>query len=125
MSRSHRTYPTSSTRCRASPSASLGCTRRCGRCPWCATFAGCSPLAAPLVSESRSVGRACVLRALGIAAVPVIRGQDYIDFRYHIDKRGILKAVRAGKDELIRWDPISKIDVIDETFSPLTATAWH
>ena len=82
-------------------------------------------LAAALFSESRSVGRACVLLALGIAAVPVIRGQDYIDFRYHIDKRGILKAVRAGKDELIRWDPISKIDVIDETFSPLTATAWH
>ena len=82
-------------------------------------------LAAALFSESRHIGRACVLLALGVAAVPVIRGQDYIDFRYHIDKRGILKAVRAGKDELIRWDPISKIDVIDETFSPLTATAWH
>ena len=57
-----------------------------------------------------------------IAAVPAIRGQNYIDFTYHMDKRGILTAVAQGRDELVRWDPISKIDVMDETFSPEIAT---
>src|ERR1700730_16260442 len=60
-----------------------------------------------------------------IAAIPAVRGQNYIDFTYHMDKRGILKAVESGRDELVRWDPISKIDVLDETFSPAIATPWH
>jgi spermidine synthase len=82
-------------------------------------------IAAALFSESRAASRVCVLLALVVVAVPLIRGHNYIDFRYHIDKRGIIKAVASGKDELVRWDPISKIDVIDETFNPDTATPWH
>jgi spermidine synthase len=82
-------------------------------------------LAAALFSESRAVSRVCVLVAVVVAAVPVVRGHNYIDYRYHIDKRGIIKAVASGKDELTRWDPISKIDVIDETFTPDIATPWH
>jgi spermidine synthase len=87
--------------------------------------AALSLLAAALFSESRAASGVCVLVALVVAAVPVIRGDHYIDFRYHIDKRGIIKAVASGKDELVRWDPISKIDVIDESFSADTATPWH
>ncbi len=82
-------------------------------------------IAAALFSESRAATRAYVVAAIVVALVPAIRGQNYIDFTYHMDKRGILKAVAQGRDELVRWDPISKIDVIDETFSPETATPWH
>jgi spermidine synthase len=82
-------------------------------------------LAAALFSASRTMSRVSVALAILIAAVPVVRGYHYIDFRYHIDKRGIIKAVSAGRDELVRWDPISKIDVIDETWTPETSTPWH
>jgi spermidine synthase len=81
--------------------------------------------AAALFSESRAATRGYLVAALVIALVPAIRGQNYIDFTYHMDKRGIVKAVAQGRDEIVRWDPISKIDVIDETFTPETATPWH
>ena len=82
-------------------------------------------LAAALFSGSRAASRACVAAAVLVAAVPVIRGQHYIDFKYHMDKRGIMGAIAEGKDELVRWDPISKIDVIDETFRPEDWKPWH
>jgi len=82
-------------------------------------------VAAALFSESRAATRAYAIAAIVIAAVPIVRGQHYIDFTYHIDKRGIMKAVAQGRTELVRWDPISKVDVMDETFSPETATPWH
>jgi spermidine synthase len=82
-------------------------------------------VAAALFTESRGATRAYALAAVVIAAIPAIRGQNYIDFTYHMDKRGIITAVKEGRDELVRWDPISKIDVVDETFSPETATPWH
>jgi spermidine synthase len=81
--------------------------------------------AAALFSSSRAVTRTCVALAVVVAAIPIVRGMNYIDFKYHMDKRGIMTAVAAGKDELVRWDPISKIDVIDETFNPADATPWH
>jgi spermidine synthase len=82
-------------------------------------------VAAALFSESRTATRGYAVAAIVIALVPAIRGQNYIDFTYHMDKRGIMKAVAQGRDEIVRWDPISKIDVLDETFSPETATPWH
>jgi hypothetical protein len=82
-------------------------------------------VAAALFGSRRAVSVVCVAAALGIAAVPALRGQHYIDYRYHIDKRAILSAVRQGRDELVRWDPISKIDVIDETMSPEARSSWH
>jgi len=82
-------------------------------------------VAAALFSNSPAMRTACVVLAVVVAAVPIIRGQNYIDFRYHMDKRGIMAAVAKGRDELVRWDPISKIDVIDETFRPDEATPWH
>lgn len=87
--------------------------------------AGLGLAAAALFSQSRGVTIACSVLALAAVSVPVIRGQNYVDFRYHIDKRGIVKAVEQGRDELVRWDPISKIDVIDESLSPETITPWH
>ncbi len=82
-------------------------------------------IAAALFSGSRATSVGCVAVALAIAAVPAIRGQNYIDFRYHIDKRDIRTAVEEGRDELVRWDPISKIDIIDQTLGPETIRPWH
>ena len=82
-------------------------------------------VAAALFTESKGATRGYIVAALVIAAVPIARGQNYIDFTYHMDKRGILKSIEQGRLELTRWDPISKIDVVDETFSPAVATAWH
>lgn len=82
-------------------------------------------VAAALFTESPGATRGYIVAAVVIAAIPMIRGQNYIDFTYHMDKRGILTAIREGRDELVRWDPISKINVVDETFSPQTATPWH
>jgi spermidine synthase len=82
-------------------------------------------VAAALFSESKGATRGYIVAAVVIAAVPAIRGQNYIDFTYQMDKRGIITAIKQGRDELVRWDPISKIDVIDETFSPETAKPWH
>lgn len=82
-------------------------------------------VAAALFTESKGATRGYIVAALVIAAVPIVRGQNYIDFTYHMDKRGILKSIEQGRLELTRWDPISKIDVVDETFSPAIATAWH
>jgi spermidine synthase len=81
--------------------------------------------AAALFSSSRRVSGVCVALAVIVAAVPAVRGRNYIDFKYHIEKRGIIAAIAAGKDELVRWDPISKIDVIDETFHPEEWKPWH
>ena len=82
-------------------------------------------VAAALFTESKGATRAYIVAALVIAAVPIVRGQNYIDFTYHMDKRGILKSIEQGRLELSRWDPISKIDVVDETWSPAIATPWH
>ncbi len=82
-------------------------------------------IAAALFTDSRATRLSCVVVALAIAAVPAIRGQNYILYRYHMDKRGVLTAVQQGRDELVRWDPISKIDIIDETLGPETIAPWH
>jgi spermidine synthase len=82
-------------------------------------------VAAALFTSSRPMSSACAVLALVVATVPAIRGQNYVDFKYHMDKRGIMAAIAAGKDELVRWDPISKIDVIDETFRPEDSKPWH
>lgn len=82
-------------------------------------------IAAALFSGSRAASIGCTAVALAIAAIPAIRGQNYIPFRYHLGKRGVMIAVQQGRDELVRWDPISKIDIIDETLGPQTVTPWH
>ncbi|MDE2262120.1 MAG: hypothetical protein KGL45_06335, partial [Gammaproteobacteria bacterium] len=82
-------------------------------------------LAAALFTRSRAMSLGCTVAAIAIAAVPAIRGQNYIPYRYHMDKRGVLTAARQGRDKLVRWDPISKIDIIDETLGPETIEPWH
>ncbi len=82
-------------------------------------------VAAALFAPRPGLRIGALAAAAVIFAVPAYRGQHYIDFTYHTDKRGILTAMREHRDELVRWDPISKIDVIDETLSPETRNPYH
>jgi len=82
-------------------------------------------LAAALFSESRAMAGAAVVAAVLVAAVPVVKMPGYIDFHPQVDKRGVKDALAHGRGEFARWDPLSHIDVIDETFSPAIAEPWH
>ena len=83
-------------------------------------------VAAALFSESRFRRRAAIVLAIGVAAFPMVKAPDYIDFVQHMNKQGSVKdAVEQGRRELVRWDPISKIEVIDERWSPEIATPFH
>ncbi len=87
--------------------------------------AGLGLVAAALFTSARGIRIGALVAAAALFAVPAYRGQRYIDFAYHTDKRGILTAIREHRDKLVRWDPISKIDVIDETLSPETRSPYH
>jgi hypothetical protein len=83
-------------------------------------------LAAALFTESKVRRRAAVVLAFAVAALPLVKAPDYIDFVPHMNKQGNLRdATEKGRRELVRWDPISKITVTDETWSPEIATPWH
>ena len=81
-------------------------------------------LAAALFSEQRSWTRAAVILALLVAAVPFLHAPRYIDFVQHLDKRGLMTDLKAGRGEFVRWDPIAKIDVIDQKWTPEKAAPW-
>ena len=53
-----------------------------------------------------------LILAFAVALVPFVH-HGYFDFRYHINKRGVKSAEDKGFVELVHWDPISKIEVID------------
>ncbi len=53
-----------------------------------------------------------LILAVAVGSVPFIKG-DYFEFKDHIDKRGVKGARERNIIEDSRWDPISKIDVID------------
>ncbi len=82
-------------------------------------------LAAALFSPSRRWSMVCVAVAVVLAVLPIVRAPGYIDFRYHMDKRGLLQALNEGRGEQVRWDPISKIDVIDQTWTPEMVAQGH
>ncbi|MCP4658264.1 MAG: hypothetical protein GY856_22860, partial [bacterium] len=63
----------------------------------------------------RKAAAALVVVATGVAAVPFARAPDYFEFREHKAKRWVLEAKSLGRRELVWWDPISKIEVIDLT----------
>jgi spermidine synthase len=59
------------------------------------------------------LGSLCVAAVL--FAVPFVVEHSSIDFRLHDDKREAKSDIAKGRLEFSRWDPISKIDVIDKT----------
>lgn len=48
-----------------------------------------------------------------LVLVPIILPAEMLEFRQHMNKRGIKIAAEEGRIEFSRWDPISKIDVYD------------
>jgi spermidine synthase len=77
--------------------------------------------AAALFSPSRRWSTLCALLGVALIALPLLRAPNYIDFRYHTDKRGVRQALAEGRGEQVRWDPISKINVVDQTWTPAMA----
>ncbi len=54
-----------------------------------------------------------VVGAVALASVPAFRYPGYLAFSDHMDKRGVKTARSEGRVELTRWDPIARIDIID------------
>jgi len=89
---------------------------------WAASF---GLIAAALFTESRIARRVSIVAAVIVAALPVATLPGYIDFIQHTDKRGVKDAFEQGRVEFTRWDPISRIDVVDETWTPAISAPWH
>ena len=87
--------------------------------------AALSMIAAALFSEARGRRIGYTAVAVVLIAIPLIKSPAYIDFKMHIDKRGLKTAIEQGQGEFVRWDPISKIDVVDQTLPPPPAKPTH
>jgi spermidine synthase len=80
-------------------------------------------LASGLLSAHPGWLRVSALAAVGLVAIPAARSPAYFEFTEHQSKRGVKEARAAGTIEFSRWDPISKIDVIEQADSdPQTGT---
>ena len=78
-------------------------------------------VAAALLAPSQRWRAAAVASAVVLVTIPVLHAPAYFDFVEHLAKRGVKEARLAGTIEYSRWDPISKIDVIDQMGSdPVT-----
>lgn len=53
------------------------------------------------------------LIAASLIAIPFLLDRETFEFRLHKDKRGVESAQMAGRIEFTEWDPISRIDVVD------------
>jgi hypothetical protein len=62
--------------------------------------------------------------AVIVVAAPIIKAPHYIDFKQHMDKRNLLSDLKAGMGEFERWDPISKINVVTQNWTPEKAATW-
>ena len=85
----------------------------------------CGLLAATLFAGT-SRARYVLLAGTAIVAVtPLVMLPHYIGFPPQVDKRGVREILDTNRNEFQRWDPISKINVIDETWSPEISVPWH
>jgi spermidine synthase len=89
------------------------------------TAAGLSLMAAAFFCEARAKSIGCVVAAAVLIAIPFIESPVYIDFTLHMDKLGLKTALEEGKGEFVRWDPISKVNVVDQTLPPPPAKPTH
>jgi hypothetical protein len=71
--------------------------------------------ASALLARGRTWRILAAVTGLVLIAVPVVHSPAYFEFIEHLAKRGVRDARLAGTIEFSRWDPISKIDVIDQT----------
>jgi spermidine synthase len=76
--------------------------------------AGLSLFASGLFSGTKRWAITCLLSGLVMIAVPLINSPRYFDFAEHQNKRGVRTAREQGRIETTVWDPVSKIDVINQ-----------
>lgn len=76
---------------------------------------GLALFAAAIFFDSRSRSLAATLLGVAFIAYPFIKSPDYVDFTLHMEKRGVRDALAEGRGEFTRWDPVSKINVIDQS----------
>jgi spermidine synthase len=89
-------------------------------------LASASGFLAATLFAGRSRARTGLLACTAIiAATPLVMLPHYIEFPPQVDKRGIKGSLDTSRNEFQRWDPISKINVIDETWSPAISVPWH
>ncbi len=89
-------------------------------------LASASGFLAATLFAGTSRGRTGLLAGAAIIAVtPLVMLPHYIEFPPQVDKRGVKEILGTDRNEFQRWDPISKINVIDETWSPAISTPWH
>jgi spermidine synthase len=82
--------------------------------------------ASALLASSRRWSLLAVGVGVVILIAPFARSPEYFDFREHADKRGVKLDRQAGRVEYTRWDPVSKIDVINPAIdSTKTASSAH
>ena len=78
-------------------------------------------LIATALLESSARRRALAgIAALVLVAIPIAVSPTSMDFVEHLAKRGVKEARLAGAIEFSRWDPISKIDIIEQVGSDPT-----
>jgi hypothetical protein len=70
-------------------------------------------LAALLFHSGRRWAVAQTLIATSLVVVPFVLDRETLEFRLHKDKRGVETAQLQGRIEFTEWDPISRIDVVD------------
>ena len=70
--------------------------------------------ASGLFSENKKWSFAALCLGIAILITPFVYSGGYFEFREHISKRGVKKYRELGRVEITHWDPISKIDVIDQ-----------
>lgn len=85
----------------------------------------CGLLAATLFAGTARARYGLLAAAAIVAAVPLIMLPHYIEFPPQVDKRGVRDILDTSRNEFQRWDPISKINVIDETWTPEISVPWH
>jgi spermidine synthase len=82
-------------------------------------------LAATLFAGKSRARNGLLAGAAIFAVAPLVMLPHYIEFPPQVDKRGVKEILDTNRNEFQRWDPISKINVIDETWSPAISVPWH
>jgi spermidine synthase len=77
--------------------------------------AACALVASAVLSAHRGWRRIALLLAVALVAAPVLRSPRYFEFEEHLAKRGVKEAKQRGEVEFTRWDPVSKIDVLESS----------
>jgi len=67
-----------------------------------------------MFGTNRPWALASALGAIVLVILPFVKSPDYYEFRSHWDRRHVATDIAEGRREFSRWDPISKIDVINQ-----------